>query len=506
MSFIKSKLFWILFLSLLLLAIFSAFLYNSYRSQIIDFAGLFNEPRSLVENEPVYEFKRSIYFVLTTNIRSEKLNATLNELQNSKVIAIESDKEKIQKVEVISNSDINVEFVSNIEDVNNSLNNNFADFAIIKFEDINTRIKALSFENQNLLTKAPDLENYSLSYTETLLSNSPVEDQSNFNPEMLQIVGHTGSIIAARGAQYTAEKRYNNDYTKLFESTKKIFDQMDFVSATMEAPVKGNGRECNSCTNFLGPEKIMEGIKYSGIDLLSTAANHIMDAGVDGLSHTQKLISEAEILQTGASTINNDDASKPVLAEVNGVKIAYLAFNDTPGRNQWAGENSPGAANISDWIVDGNGRTIKYEPNEERIEYFMQRAKDLNPDLIFVIMHWGGQEYAQRPLPYTRTLAQLLVKYGADAILGDHPHWVQEMEFIDDVPVWYCVGNFIFDQTWSEETMQGLSIEMNIYNGKIINFKLHPHYAKVQGVPVLLEPTDPKYKVILNRVWDVSEV
>ncbi len=505
MKFYKSRYFWFFAISLLIVSFLFYSLYFNSRNQILGLTDFFNSEKTSVEVEkPLFTHTKTSFFLPIAGIKSTRSNINLSEALNLEFLTIEGSSKAI--LEIKDFQDIKIKEVADFDTLSKSLNSNLNSVGILNFDDMSFRVKALSFENILLLKKNPDIEKYALKNIERITSDQDIPDQSNFDPKLFTVIGHTGSIIGARGTQYTAETRFKGDYTKLFASTKTLFDKMDFVSGTMEAPILGKGRECDRCMAFVGPEKLMDGIKYAGIDLLSTAANHIMDGGDEGLANTQKKIAEAGILQLGSSLKNNDEAGKPILAEINGVKIAYIAFNDTPGRNQWAGPNKSGAANISDWEVNANGQTIKYEPNEERIKFFMQRAKDLNPDLIFVLPHWGGQEYTQKPLAYTRKLAQLLVKHGADAILGDHPHWIQEMEYIDGKPVWYCVGNYVFDQTWSEETMQGFTIELNIYNSKIINYRLHPHYAKVQGVPELLAPSDPKYQNILNRVWNVSEL
>jgi poly-gamma-glutamate synthesis protein (capsule biosynthesis protein) len=151
---------------------------------------------------------------------------------------------------------------------------------------------------------------------------------------------------------------------------------------------------------------------------------------------------------------------------------------------------------------------VKYEPNETRIKYFLDRAKALNPDMVIVIMHWGGREYITEKLDYQNTLANLLTKHGADVILGDHVHWVQEVEFKGNKPVFYGVGNFIFDQMWSTETKQGISIELNIVDKKLVNFRLHPHqlYLYDKGMPILLKPEQKEYQDILQRIWNASEI
>ena len=386
------------------------------------------------------------------------------------------------------------------------LNKEITSIGLMSVSTLNFKVKTLSINGEFLFDKTLDLDEYPLKVTRKLESNEKKADISNYSHERLTKLGHTGAMIPARGVVHHIEKKFKGDYKKVFESTKPLLDTFDFTSATFESPILGKGKYCDSCMVFVGPDSFMEGVKYSGIDLFALAANHMMDGGVEALDNTMKQLEKANIKHVGASTKNNDEAGKPILIEVNGLKIAYLAFNDTPGYHQWATDKTPGAASISDVEIVG-GKVTKYEPNEERIKFFFDRAKALNPDMIFVMMHWGGQEYVNEALPYQEKLANLLIENGADVILGDHPHWVQEMQIISDKPVFYCVGNYIFDQMWSIETRQGIFIELDYIDKKLVNFRLHPHqlYLYDKGMPVLLTPDQKEYKQTLDRMWEETE-
>ncbi len=439
-------------------------------------------------------------------IKSYVDNLNFNDLQNKQVAILKEDEPVLNTLL----QDYNVKFnlFNNFDELSRYLNSNTDQIGILNFSNLHFRLKTIRFENIDILDSKSNLLDYKLKYVQELESSTMKTEESNIAQNKLTIIGHTGSMIPARLVEYYIRNYFKGDFNRLFLTTKPLFDSMDFVSSTFEAPVLGKGQPCIRCMQFIGPDDFMNAIGYSGLDFFSLASNHIMDGGVEALANTQRKLDELDIKYTGASTINNDDAAKPVLIDVNGLKIAYLAFNDTPGREQWAGENSPGSANISDWEIDSNGNTIKYEPNIERIKYFMQRAKDLNPDLVIVIMHWGGVEYTAQPTDYTRLLANLLIENGADIIFGDHPHRVQEIEYIQGKPVFYSVGNFVFDQDWSIETMQGMTIEINLYENKVINYRLHPHQLDLRqnGTIRLLGPNEPEYRQTLDRIYKVSNL
>ncbi len=475
--------------------------YYAYRRQDISSVSINSDSPN-----QVYKYKKITYFAPVVGIKSYTDNITFNDLRNRQVAILKEDEPALKTL--LYDYNVKFDLFTNFDELSRYLNSNIDQVGILNFSNLHFRLKTIRFENIDILDRNSNLLDYKLKYIQELEASSPKTDESNITQTKITTIGHTGSMIPARLVEYYIRNKFNGDFKRLFLTTKPLFDSMDFVSSTFEAPVLGKGQPCIKCMQFVGADDFINAIEYSGIDFFSLASNHIMDGGVEALSNTQRKLSEINIKYTGASVINNDDAAKPVLVEINGLKIAYLAFNDTPGREQWAGKNYPGSANISDWEIDENGNTIKYEPNIERIQYFMQRAKDLNPDLVVVIMHWGGIEYTPQPTDYTRLLAYLLIENGADIIFGDHPHWVQEIEYIQGKPVFYSVGNFIFDQDWSIETMQGMTIEVTLYGHKVINYKLHPHQLDLRqnGTIRLLNPDEHEYKQTLNRVYNVSNL
>lgn len=474
------------------------------------------------ESTNTYTVEKQTYYVLVTSPRNNKLNYNIEELKNATNIYYVADsiedealgyEEKSRKQGENTVTDIeylgeltNLEPTSSVEELKALTKEEKTTLGVINFTSLDYEFKVLDVEEKYLFDKTLDLETYPLVFTEEVESetNEPI---TNFSTADHTKIGHTGSMISPRGVQYHIETQRDGDYTHIFQPTKPLLDSMDYVSSTFESSILGAGRPCDTCTTFIGPDKFIEGVEFSGIDLFSLAANHIMDGGTEALQNTMNKLDDIEVPYLGASVKNNDDAGKPYLAEVNGLKIAYLAFNDTPGYAQWALENRPGAASISDVEVV-NGIVNSYEPNEERIKYFVDRAEELNPDMIIAIMHWGGQEYVNQALPYQETLAELLVENGVDLILGDHVHWVQEIQYLDNAPVFYGVGNYIFDQMWSIETRQGITIELNFHGTELVNYRLHPHqlYLYTEGVVKPLTPDMPEYNQTLDRIWEVSSV
>ena len=122
------------------------------------------------------------------------------------------------------------------------------------------------------------------------------------------------------------------------------------------------------------------------------------------------------------------------------------------------------------------------------------RSANEKADVVIVGVHWGV-EYTDKPTRKQREWAEEMVDAGADVIIGHHPHWVQDSEIIDGVPVYYSLGNFVFDQMWSEETKYGVVGKYTFYDNELIDAEYSPVYIKDFDQPSFLEG-DAKNKII----------
>ena len=177
-----------------------------------------------------------------------------------------------------------------------------------------------------------------------------------------------------------------------------------------------------------------ESVKYlydMGADIVSIANNHVYDYGEVSLLDTLTTLEAAAMPYVGAGR-NIKEAIEPVYFIANDYKIAYVSatqieqgdYPDTKG----AGENSAGVFRC--W-------------NPERLYEVVAEAK-VNSDFVVVYIHWGTE--LAETLHWAQTdQAAGLVEAGADLIIGDHPHCLQEIAYIGDVPVVYSMGNFWFN-------------------------------------------------------------
>ncbi len=187
----------------------------------------------------------------------------------------------------------------------------------------------------------------------------------------------------------------------------------------------------------------------AGFDLLSLANNHSLDIGELGLTESIERLRGVGIKTIGVGD-NIETAYRPVIMNVKGVRIAFLAIDAIP---------EPISI-----------RNTKLEPkratwNKDRVLEIIRR---LNPtsDAIIVLIHWGD-EYEVHAGPNQRLASLEMVEAGADAIIGSHPHVVQETHIVEKIGqekdgfVAYSLGNFVFDQ-FGENSRVGLALKLFI--------------------------------------------
>jgi poly-gamma-glutamate synthesis protein (capsule biosynthesis protein) len=201
------------------------------------------------------------------------------------------------------------------------------------------------------------------------------------------------------------------------------------------------------------PVTAVSHLTTAGFDLLSLANNHSMDYGAAGLAETAVRLQQAGIMPLGIGPDENA-AYQPVLREVNGVRLAFLAFNGVPvpvGSDQWSV--------ISKQLSVSGERWQPAVWDEARAVAAVSAAHQ-QADVVIVSIHWG-YEYELRADPWQETAAQSLLAVGADVVLGHHPHVAQALAVDDQTGqlIAYSLGNFVFDQT-QEPTNQGLALRI----------------------------------------------
>lgn len=234
-----------------------------------------------------------------------------------------------------------------------------------------------------------------------------------------------------KDAYNSSTKSY--DFSTFFTQIKSYISSADIAVGNLETTFAGGTKAYSGYPTFNSPPELAKDIKDMGIDLLTTSNNHSMDTGYNGLINTIEELDKLGISHTGTFK-SQDDKDTILIKEVNGIKIAFLSY--TYGTNGIA-------------IPKGKEYCINLI-DKELIKSHLTKAKELQPDLICVSMHWGI-EYKTKQNKEQEQLADFLFENGADIILGSHPHVLEPMEkrtiTLDDGTtkdgfVIYSLGNF----------------------------------------------------------------
>jgi Bacterial capsule synthesis protein PGA_cap len=266
---------------------------------------------------------------------------------------------------------------------------------------------------------------------------------------------------------------------------RALIEGADLAIANFENPAPDSFRFHTSGTVFSADPKLIKGLANAGIDWVSLANNHIGDAGRNGILQTIDNLAEHGIKSGGAGK-DARSARRPTILEANGVKVGIIGY-DTIAPGYRAGTDRPGSASF----------TI------ENVKSDVKKARDSGAQVVIVFPHWGT-EYDPTPFKGQQALARAAIDAGADMVIGNHAHWAGAVETYEGKPIWYALGNFVFDQTWSEPTMEGMTLELTFSGGELVQARMRPHIILDKSQPNFLDPAGDG-RVVMGQVFDASK-
>ena len=272
------------------------------------------------------------------------------------------------------------------------------------------------------------------------------------------------------------------DFSSAFSGVRDLLKDSDLVIGNLETPIiDDEGDLVSKKISFGAPKRFAEAVYDSGIRIVSTANNHALDRGIDGINSTIKYLDEIGIKHTGTfETPEHDD----LIVSEKGIKIGILSY--TYGTN--AHHNKVYLDESEEWRVnlfqkqELNNPLLRYIFLKREDSFFMRMLDRIyclfhprylgksvgerrqpdkyererldknidgvlagHPDILIMCMHIGGQ-YNKKPSKYSREMAGYLRKKGINLIIGNHEHVIHEADIthIDDNSLTvYCLGNFI---------------------------------------------------------------
>lgn len=285
------------------------------------------------------------------------------------------------------------------------------------------------------------------------------------------------------------------DYNYPFHFVAEKLRSADITVGSLDGSISDESppQDCPDSMNLIGPENMVQGLQFSGFDVITVATNHVKDCGDEGfLCNNQSFLDTVDTLtQAGIRPVgggrNLSEARTPVVIENQGIRFAFLGI-DQINEKVWATEIAPGVAPVSSQYI-------------EQVKADIATARSI-ADVVIVLPQWGT-EYSAQPNDFQRHWAEEFINAGATLIIGNHPHIIQPMETFSNGTAFYALGNFVFDQGQNFRR-EGLVVQATFNGTKLESLQLLPvniNYYTYQ--PQWVEEPDNAQK-ILSRAPDLS--
>lgn len=297
----------------------------------------------------------------------------------------------------------------------------------------------------------------------------------------------TGVIVPARCVQAAIDERGNVDY--LYDAPRELIQGADLAVGTLNAAISDFAPRtgCRPTYVLVGGSENADALARAGFDLMSVATNHIKNCGLTSCGdraffETMENLRRVGIVPVGAGN-NLAEAEEPVVVEVNGIRFGFVSLGQIEPL-AFAGEDSPGIAVLT----------------EESLRRAVEAAGAV-ADVVIAMPHWGPED-VPNPNYLQLGLAPVAVEAGADLVVGNHTHVVQAIEVIDGVPVFYGLGNFVFDQTWARDHMQSVILLVRFQGTELLDYELIPVIVEGDGTVSFADPEEAAE--ILERIEAAS--
>lgn len=217
----------------------------------------------------------------------------------------------------------------------------------------------------------------------------------------------------------------------LSAEVQELFKSCELVLANLECTLPGPDKTPTEPRVFTTEHQI-KGLNKAGINLVSLGNNHAFDAGDKGFDKLKTLLEDIGVTSCGAG-LSLEDATRPVIMEIKGIRIAILGVVDSSsGTYRFAGKATSGVAPLD---LDSLCQTIA--------------TLRKSVDHIIIFPHWGEERF-RFPSPAQITQGRAFIEAGASLVVGHHPHVIQGLEFHKQAPIAYSLGNFIANHVYWE--------------------------------------------------------
>ena len=353
-------------------------------------------------------------------------------------------------------------------------------WALLPWEAVDFRVRVLPISGQRLDPRA--LQGYPLMRRLWLsaasgISSTPQEappelvaalrQALRYEPPATVELAAVGDIMLDRLAK-EGMRLHGLLYPFEGQGIQPVLSQADITFGNLECALSDRGVPQPKTYQFRAEPQAAKALAYAGMDVLSLANNHTGDYGDLALYDTLQLLTQAGLSPVGAGrTIT--EAHQAVVVQANGLRIAFLAYNEIPPLSFAASDTRPGCAFMDRQRMVADVRAAR------------QRA-----DLVVVSCHWGLED-TPNITAAQREFANLLGGAGADLVIGHHPHVVQSLEYGSRTFTAYSLGNFVFDMGPPEQRWEGLILRCLLDASGVKTVELLPTLI-IAYRPTLMSP------------------
>lgn len=269
--------------------------------------------------------------------------------------------------------------------------------------------------------------------------------------QALASVLFVGDVMLDRTVADRSRRAGNLLYPFVHVMDDERFTGADVRVANLEGPMTAVRRPPDKEIDFAFDPAFLPVLKSVGFAAVSQANNHSWDQGEAGALESRARLQAAGFLVFG-NEVHDDAEWALATTTVNGIRLAMVGFN-----------------------------TVSNPMDEVAATQTIERARQ-SADTVIAFMHWG-EEYRDHPTVAVVERAHWLIDHGVDIVIGAHPHWVQGLSIYKGKPIVYSLGNFVFDQDWSNETRQGLAVRIS-FLPTILQFDL---------LPLMIDQSRPRF-------------
>ncbi len=373
-----------------------------------------------------------------------------------------------------------------------------ARLGVLPFDQLAPQVKALTMNGQDPTDNDFEASEYPLAvrfYIDARPEAQPAAAQlqtavtqagrhTNRDPSKLTTLIMTGVTAMAR---MTALRMEQKGYDYPAAVVGPVLSKADITHISNEIPFMEGCRVNASENNLLlcSKPEYMEALRGVGVDIIGLTGNHLNDFGKDANLWSLQFYKDQNLPTFGGGA-NLDESLKPLLVEHNGNRMVFLGANQYGPEFAWAAADWPGSnpydlGQLSQAIADARS--------------------ELNADVVLVDLQWE-ESYDTLPIQSQRQGLRAVSDAGADIVTGVQSHVPQAIEFRDRGMILYGLGNFFFDQMWSQATREGLIPRHTIYDGRHLSTKLLTTVLEDFAQPRWT--TEAEHQSLLRRVFTAS--